>query len=299
MPDPAAHAEAVEARMRARVREFDIVALLELLAHLGYRREEVLLRSHLSSTTQVGLIHDIEFRKHPLRQVVITLNMGLLSPHSPLPSYFFQLLESANVDEDAMTAFVGFFDHAILSEFLASIYPESNAAVFRNWEGTKRSHLSLLSTRSLSTLHWLFQGVFPELGVVASHGTLTRKVRVEPIRLGFAVLGKGGALGGISTVPVPGLEVMLFCDEDYTDQDKPWADEIRRRLASVIFPILEEANVDLRVMLTIRSQRGWAQLGPGSYLGFDRIRGGAERNRVIVVHKGPVPRRRLDGKPVR
>ncbi|HVY62700.1 MAG TPA: hypothetical protein VHF22_13665, partial [Planctomycetota bacterium] len=210
-----------------------------------------------------------------------------------LPSYFFQLLESANIDEEAMTAFVGFFDHAILAEFLGSIYPENDPAIFRDWEATKRSHLALLATRSLCTLHWLFQLVFPELGVATGRGTLKRKVRVEPLRLGKAVLGKGGgALGGTSTVPVPGIDVMLTSEQDYTDDDKPWADEIRRRLNALVFPALGDTNMDLLIRLTIRSQRGWAQLGRGSYLGFDRLRGGPERNRVVVVHRGPIPGRR-------
>jgi hypothetical protein len=82
---------------------------------------------------------------------------------------------------------------------------------------------------------------------------------------------------------------MLYCDDDATDAGNPWADEVRRRLSAWVFPILREAALDLRVALTIRNQRGWARLGRGSYLGFDRMKGGPERDRVITVHKGPIP----------
>jgi len=291
-----AQAEALEAQRRRieaivsrRAPHFELSALLETLLHLGYRREEMIFASHISTATQHGAVHSIEFRTQPMRMAVVTLNLGLLSAQSPLPAYFTKFMDSGDVDEVAFQAFIGFFDHVALQGFLESGYPEQNALVYKDWEQTKRNYLLLLGLRSLSTQHWLFQIMFPELGVTVDRGTLTRSVRVEAARLGKIVLGGPAALGGISKVPVSGFDVNLFADEETTPSNRPWAEEVGKRLDATIFPLLREADLDMKITLTIRSQRGWVRIGPGNYLGFDRLKGGGDRNRMIVIHKGQIP----------
>ena len=171
---------------------------------------------------------------------------------------------------------------------MSSIYPERDTSIFRDWEGTKRSYLSLLGIRSTSTMHWLFETTFPELGVKVERGVLTRNVKLEGTRLGFSVLGGGAVLGGFSRVPVPGFTITMYCDEEHTEFGRPWAEEVRRRLDSIIFPAIAETAVDVRVSLVIRSEKVWAALKPTSYLGFDRLKGGARRNREVQVWKGQV-----------
>jgi hypothetical protein len=268
-----------------RIAEFDVAALLDLLAHHGCRREHLILKSHSTETSQATLLHHLEPRPEPFR-AALTLNLGLLGPQTPLPSYFFQLLGSDDVDEESLIAFLGFFDHLLVGAFLASIYPENDPTVYRSFEVTKRHYLSLLGLRSTSALHWLFQSIFPELGTTVVPATLARRVKVEPARIGKTALGDGSTLGGTTMVPVPGFEITLFCDEEYTSTDNPWADEGKRRLEDVLFPVLRDLDLDLKVSLVIRSRRAWARLGRGSYLGFDRLRGGVERNRVVVIFKG-------------
>jgi len=51
----------VEAEIKRRLHEFDICALLRLLAHLGYDQDEIHLRSHHTTATQAGLIVKIDF----------------------------------------------------------------------------------------------------------------------------------------------------------------------------------------------------------------------------------------------
>jgi hypothetical protein len=282
-----------EARVAREAHEFDLVPLLDLLLHMGYRPEEFVFQSHFTHVSQPGLVHSVEFRGEPIRQVVITVNLGLLDPKGPLPSYFTKLLEHGNIDEQAFLRFLHFFDHFVIRNFLKSVYPESDPAIHKDWEGTKRHYLSLLGLRSTSTLHAIFQGIFPELGVFVGRGSIGRDLTVECLRLGSGVLGRT-SLGARSTVPVTAAEVTLYCEEEYTEQGRPWADEIQRRLASTIFPILRDAGLDLMLTLVIWSQRGWAQLKPGSYLGFDRIRGGEARRRVVVIHRGQIPRKEAE-----
>lgn len=287
--DPAARRRRVELEVARRCREFDLVALAEILAWLGYRREEIIFESNPSAVTQHGIVFAVEFRAQPMRMAVVTLNMGLLGPQSPLPSYFQKTLESGDVDEEGLETFLGYFDHVALQATVEAAYPESNTQIYRDWEQTKRRFVTLLGLRSLSTHHWLFQIVYPELGVTVDRGTHTRNVRVDAARLGSIILGGAAALGGITKVPVPGFDVNLYTDDETTPAGRPWAEEVGRRLQRIVFPVLRDADIDMKVSLTIRSQRGWLRIGPGSYLGFDRMKGGADRNRVIVVHRGPVP----------
>src|SRR5262249_38231837 len=152
--------------------------------------------------------------------------LGLLSPQSPLPSYFVRILESGDVDDAMLMAFLGFFDHVILQSYLESAYPEANPQIHKNWEITKRNHLSLFGLRSLPTHPWLFQIIFPEGGAPVARGPMTRSVRVEPARLGKIELGGDAALGGLSKVPVPGFDVNLYADEETTPANRPWAEEV-------------------------------------------------------------------------
>jgi hypothetical protein len=272
-----------------RASAFDPIALLDLLAHLGYRPEEILFESHESVASQPRLIHSIEFKKSPIRHVVISLNMGLLATQSPLPTYFRDLLQDADLDEQAFAEFLRFFDHRLLQNSILAIYPERDTTVIRDWEQMKLGLLKLLGIRSESTLHWLFQLACPELEVRVDRGTLSRFVKLDGAELGVSVVGDPRTvLGGWTKAPVPGFHVTLFCEEEHTDFGRPWAEDVRRRLDSIVFPVISDAALELKVSLVIRSEKVWAQLRPGSYLGFDRIKGGARRNREVQVFKGTV-----------
>ncbi len=271
-----------------KLAEFDATALLDLLDFLGYRSEEILFQSRPGYASERALLHSLEFRSQPIQQAIVTFNFGLLGPNGPLPSYLRELIETGEVDEQTFTEFLRFFDHVLIQARLNATYPERGQSVFKDWEKTKRSYLNLLGIRSVGTLHWLFEMVFPELGVKVERGSLMRNVQLEGARLGSAQLGGGAVLGGWARVPVPGFVVTLYSDEEHTDFSHPWAAEVRSRLERLIFPVVAESALDLRVSLVIRSEKVWAQLKPGSYLGFDRIKGGTRRNREVQVFKGQV-----------
>jgi hypothetical protein len=277
-----------ESEVERRAAGFDLIPLIDLLFSMGYRPEDLVFESNFNQTSRPNLIERVAFVKEPIRHVVITVNFGLLDPKSPLPSYFTKLLEVGNIDDEAFLAFLRFFDHLILRNYFNAVYPERDRTIYKSWENTKRCYLSLLGLRSPATIHWLFQSVFPELGVEVGRGTIGRDLRVQQVTLGESRLG-AAALGARSTVAVTAAEVTLYCEEESTPQGTPWADEIRKRLAAVIFPVLADGGLDLKLSLVIWSQRGWAQLKPGSYLGFDRIRGGEAKRRTVLIHRGQVP----------
>jgi hypothetical protein len=278
----------VEEQICQRVHEFDIQALLELVYYLGYRPEDVLFKSNFSTLSQPSLIEEIQFCSQPIRHVVITLNLGLLSVLSPLPSYFMRAIENTNLDEKALLDFLEFFNHKLIQSYLYSIYPEYNSRFYSDWESTKKGYLRLLGLDSVTFLHHLFQMVFPELGIAVEKSRHKRQLTLGAFRLGESILGDTKVLGSQATVPVIGFDITLYCDEEFSDRRTTWADKIAQRLHKLLFPILQELDICLKIVLIIRTQKSWLQLKKGSYLGIDKLQGGAEKNRMVLVFKGLV-----------
>jgi hypothetical protein len=278
----------IEKQIAARVREFDLLALLRLLYSLGWQPHELLLRSHHSNASQLSLIESIEFSTDPVRAVRITLNLGLLSAQSPLPSYFMKKMDTGEIEAAAFADFLGYFDHLMLRNYLAFIYAEANTQLFPDWDRTKRRYLHFLNLKSCATLHWLFQLIFPELRLRAEKVVVPRGVKMMPLRLGEVELGSDAVFGKKSTVQVVGRRVTLFGDEEIAESGQPWPAEITRRLQETILPILSAVGVDLEIFLVVRAQKAWAKLRSESYLGYDKIRGGDAHQRRIKVFSGHV-----------
>ncbi|MHC4393903.1 MAG: tetratricopeptide repeat protein, partial [Planctomycetota bacterium] len=289
----------IEKRMAKRIKSFDLMAALALLRHLGYGPEDIIMRSNTSWASQSSVIHKVEFFLRPIRHVVLTMNIGLLSPFSPLPSYFRKIIDHAPIDEDSFTDFLHFFDHGVLQRYLESIYPEKDPALYANWPGTKHDYLQLMGLRSRDTLYLLFQSVFPELGITVERAPINRNLLADVAVIGVSSLGGRATLGGRTAVPVGGFKVMLYAEQDLTFTGQSWASEVQRRLEEDIFPLLHSVGLDLMVRLVIQTQRGWARLAAQdavSQLGFDRIRSDVERPRDVMIFCGMVQRR---SKPVR
>ena len=147
----------LEKEISANIHRFDLFSLTELLIFAGYNLEEIQFKSHHSMASQPGLIHDIKFQNGSIRQVVITLNLGLLSAQSPLPSYFQKKIDKSNIDYNQFIEFIGYFDNILIKNYFFAIYPEKNNELFQDWESTKGRYLEMLDLKSCSTLHWLFQ----------------------------------------------------------------------------------------------------------------------------------------------
>ena len=276
----------IKSKIAAKIHEFDLICLLQLLQQIGYQPENIQFKSHFSACSQPGLIHGIEFKDNSEPRVVISLNLGLLSAQSPLPSYFFKKLDSGYVDIRAFAEFIGFFDHYLIKNYLAHIYPETNRAFFPDWEMTKLRFIQLLDLKSCSTLHWIFQLVFPELGIKARKARIGRKLSTSHLKLGKTVIGKKAIFGSKTNIPVSGRTVTLVAENESTGSGEPWLREIRKRLNELIFPILCTVGLDLEVLLVILSQKTHARLQTDSYLGYDRIRGGRRQYRRIRIFSG-------------
>jgi hypothetical protein len=271
-----------------RIHDFDVLSLLHLLETMNYSPEEIRFKSHNSTCSQSGLIHGITFKQEPVREAVITMNMGLLGVQSPLPSYFRKKMESDEIGRGSLADFIGYFDHHLIRDYICNIYPEINTCFFPHWEQTKRRYLQILNPKSISTLHWLFQIVFPEIGVQVENAVLSGDVQTKPVLLGKSVLGNDAVFGSKTNVPIEGRRVTLYSEEELTDTQLPWPREIKNRLTSLIFPVLQPTGIDLEILLVLKSQKRWVRLHAETYLGYDRIQSGEESYRRIRIFKGHI-----------
>lgn len=278
----------LETKIQKRIHEFDPISLLYLLEDLGYRREEIQFKSHASISSQQSLIQDIQFQQEPIRQVVVKVNFGLLSAQSPLPSYFLKKMDTGMVDALSFIDFIGYFDHAVITHYLHNLYPEINPNLFPDWELTKRRYLQMLDFKSCSTLHWFFQLAFPELGVKVEKVRLQRVLKTSSIRLGITDLGSDAVFGKEKGIPIYGRGITLFSEEEFSNSGAPWPLEIKQRLDDLIFSILGEIDIDLEIVLVIRSQKRYMKLHSESYLGYDQIQGGQAKYRRIRIFRGQV-----------
>jgi len=272
-----------------RAHEFSLPALLDALAALGLRSEQVTFRSNLSQAHHAFLIHAVHLYEEP-RQAVVELNIGLLAAQSPLPSYFFSILDEGGDNSDVVITFLGLFDHPLLRERACSEYPERNRRNISDWEHDKTLILSLMALQSPSSLHWLFQRIFPELGVQVRRRVQTHALTTSQVIMGATALGESRALGGNVKVAAGGVSLTLYCEEPLTPAGRPWAQEAVRRLDAHILPLLSDKNLFLEVWLVVVGSVSTARLAasqrsPDSFLGYDPLGRSAsqpETQRVLL-----------------
>ena len=278
--------EDLERKISNKIHEFDLISLLKLLIHHEYLLEEIHFRSHMSTCSQSGLIQGIEFLYQPERQVVITINMGLLSAQSALPSYFQKNVDTKDIDSISFGDFIGYFDHFLIRDYIFNIYPEKNIKYFSDWEITKRQYLQIMDLKSSSTLFWVFQLVFPELKIQVEKMVMERGLKALALIMGKTILGSDAVFGKKTDATVYGMHITLISDEEFTDNGIPWPKEIKNRLDDQVFPILRSAEADVEIILVIRSQKRWMKLESESYLGYDKMKGGKAQARRIRIFRG-------------
>ena len=273
---PISPESALMAAIVRRAHEFTLPALLDALLAVGLRAEEVIFRSHLSRGHQAFLVHSVEFLNEP-RRAVVTLNVGLLAAQSPLPSYFFSVLEQGRHDTDALLAVLYLMDHPLLRERARSEYPERDRRIVSDWEQSKALLLRLMALQSPRTLHWLFQRVFPELGLSVERATSVLPLSTEQVIIGTTALGESRALGGQVRLSHSALAVTLYCDEPETPTGKQWTQEAARRMDRYILPLLQEQSLYLQLWVVFFNRDAIARVSsshrkPDSFLGHDLLR---------------------------
>lgn len=274
----------VEQRIRERIRSFDIPALLDVLAASGYGDAEIEYRSHRTTVRQSHLVHDIQFIHQPMKRVVITVNVGLLSAQSPLPSFLMRTMDQ--LDHERLERFIGFFDHLLLQGCFAGLFPERDEALPPGWGGAALDRLRLLRPTCPSTLHWLFRNAFPEAELSVRRDVRHQRVLTREMRLGASALGEGGSMGGFASIPTGGVEVKIHCDEPFSASGVPWAVEAHRRFEMALAPLLSETVLMLTVVLVLREREGFLRTERDSHLGYDPLHGVPSQSQRVLLFSG-------------
>lgn len=243
--------------------------------------------------------------------VTVTVNLGLLSCRSPLPSYFQHLLSDPDLEDlrEPLVELLQLIDRNLLRARLTCDRPE---LVVGQWDEMTRNLLRIQSLDSLVGLSWLFRHVFPELPVMVERTSEQLKVPYLSARLGSSDLGSA-CLGALTRIDVHDFRVTLRCEESLLHAGVPWLNEADRRLRTIVFPVLDPVCMNLTVILELEDDRAVATLSDGdgpqrdSYLGVDPLgepgtgglpRRGARQKRgptrTVILYRGLLPRDQLD-----
>ncbi|HNN90911.1 MAG TPA: type VI secretion system baseplate subunit TssG [Pseudomonadota bacterium] len=286
-------AEKMQRAICERAPRFGLSALLDAVHALGYTDEEIQLASHPTTAHQSSLVQAVRFASPPQRRVQIVLNVGLLSPQSPLPSYFQQVIDRQR--EGTLTSFLNFFAHHLLSQSVQGQFPERSGDLFPTGPDSLAELRSLMGLRTTYALHWIFDHLYPELGVAVERVQMLRTVQTRSVRIGPWGLGDGATLGGQAQVPVGGIAVSLFADEAVSSAGRPWPQEAERRFKEQAIPILQGHGIHLRLALVLRDQRNFLVLRPQEFLGYVPLYSGpaaksAPRSaRTVILWDGEIP----------
>ncbi|NBD12985.1 type VI secretion system baseplate subunit TssG [Corallococcus silvisoli] len=281
---------ALERRIRARAKDFDLGPLLRLLESEGYGRERILFESNPEPVASASLVEAVTFHTSPVRRVVVTLNLGLLGTPGLLPSYFLQVAEQLPEPEPFLD-FIRFFDHRLLTALVDALHPERDVGLVGDWERTKGFYLRMVGVDSPATLQWLFQQVFPELRVTCVRRAFRTRFSGMRPTFGPTPLDGTGILGNAYATDVGGFQVELFADEEADLRGRNWPPLVRHRFHRHVLPLLVPARMQLEVLLTVRAHGRAARLGPTGSLGYERLPGaeGQPLRQLIYLGDTAVP----------
>lgn len=279
--EPSSSPEGLQAAISGRARDFELGTLLALL-RARFPTRALRFRSKPSTGAQACAVEAVDFQAE---SVVVTLNLGLFSSTTPLPSYFDEWLSGASPVR-GLDAILAVLDDQLLRDRADGAAVAKSPRLLAEPLSIGRNLLQLARPASASTLRWLFARVFPELGVSVLRAGVHRAIPTEELRLGEARLGHS-AMGGEADVLTPGYDVFLAAGESTTWRGEPWPREAQRRLEQRLFPALNETAVHLRVLLFDFEGSMRLSLLRGSSFGFDPLRR-ADTPHVIALHEGRV-----------
>jgi predicted component of type VI protein secretion system len=287
----AAEAKAFEAAVEREAKRFDLRPLLDLLREKGYR--DILFQGATAGKTSPSIVESVHFERRPRRLVRITLNLGLLSDGTLLPSYFFRVADASR-EPDRFYEFLGFFEHRLVDEFVNALYPEAGGRALRDWGDARRSLFKMHGAGSPATLQWLAQLYFPELRARVGRWPFLRPSTAHALRTGASPLDGSGVLGHSYESHAEGLSLDLIAEEETDARGRGWAGVVAARLRDKLFPLLAPFRLPLTVRLHVLFHASWARVeapdDPKGYLGYDRLRelGDEASGHTVVLYRGVV-----------
>ncbi len=280
----------IEERIARDASKFELRPLLELILSLGYDREDVLFESRNDGRSS-GPVRAVEFRRQPMRSVLICVSFGLWGDNSLLPSYVQHIAERSS-DPNRLYDFIRYFDHYLIENLIGHLHPEWGGT-YRSWQGVLRSFFTMANPASPSTLHWVAQLYFPELQVSVQRRSVRASSNQHTVRTGQSRLDGEGILGRTYIAAIPGLELVLTADEEEDLSGRQWSDIVLERLRDQLLPLLGPFTLPLVVRLVVLAHASWAKVDePGAaideqgYLGYDRLRGPGAVRHATIMYRG-------------
>ncbi len=257
-------------RLQEAAHRFELAAILKALLARGFSPEQI----HFEGMTELDhargpLVSSLCVKSKP-KLAVIKLNAGLLSPNSPLPSYF-RDFAARLLDPDPFLKFIGFWDSVLLRNHACCATPRFGDP----HQALGQSYLPRLNLEASSCLHWMFRSAFPELSVEIRRKRFQMNRSAVRARVGDPLDGRA-VLGGQYRERQEGFRVRLYVEQQRSDGVCEWEREARRRLQCLLAPQLSRLRVPLAVTLFLRAhrygldlvgpERGQAQLGARPWL---------------------------------
>ncbi|WP_437594394.1 hypothetical protein [Sorangium sp. So ce1000] len=281
---------AFERRLAREARRFDLRPLLEVLSENGYERDDILFEGARDGSSSPSLIEAIRFREPPARGAVITLNLGLFSDGTLLPSYFLEVIESSP-DPDRFYDFIRFFEHRLIEGYIRAVYPEDAGGPFGDYDRTLISCFRMLGIGSVSTLQWLWQLYFPELRLRVTRRAFASETASHAFRTGESRLDGTGIIGRVYPWEATGFIVDILVEDETDENGRPWPGLVRARMSERLLPLLAPFRIPLLVRLTVLYHASWARVQASSgdahgHLGYERLRDKAASPHTMVLYRG-------------
>ncbi|MDN3484448.1 hypothetical protein QL989_03710 [Pseudoalteromonas sp. APC 3224] len=258
----------LEQAIRTNLAQFELLALIRLLTFHGYRQIWFKSSDQLVSETQ--LLTDIRFTVTEQDQeslVILSLNMGMLSPQGPLPSYFLKLRDSLLINDRAFTQYIDFFDHILISNLVKQLFPELSSYYGIPWPRWQRDSLFQTNLKAIRNVQMIFDAVFPEY-LVSTGWEVKASWQSSGAELGAFKIGKTVGLGGAAKTKLGWLKVVLT-----GPNNSVCVTELYHRLKRVVLPLFNALSIPLEVFIQgrvtpLQLARDEKSPSPHSLLGF-------------------------------
>lgn len=275
--------ELLRKKLLAKASQFDLLALLKAVRTLGYEPDDIFFENAVDEAATRSLVRFVRFEERPIRRAVVGVNMGMMGPNGPLPSYFQQFAENLP-DREAFDLMIGFFDHLSLKNLFASLYPDFYSRYYESWEGMRKSYLGICGMTSVDRIHWIVAQYIPELPVHVTRARFRKTSEHHVARTGVTRLDGTGIVGRGYQAESYGFQIRLHSELEKDSRGLSWAKVVTDRFHKSLKPLFDLYNVEVSLSLWIENHESWATLNQQGFLGFERIQERTAAGHEVVLY---------------
>jgi hypothetical protein len=271
----------LKARIKAKIRSFEITPLISLLNYLGYSIDNLTFDGYHGMESQPSLIRDIHFETDG--NVRIVLYLGLAGANTTLPMYFFAMVEKGLIDARHFKDLVSFLDNILLKKWVYGLNPEKY--LFLNSRETWLRAIGRFS--SPASIHWLFQAIAPELQVRISRGDQVMGQLAQPAVLGQSKIGLEMIFGNSFNMIINMITVRYISETERNTSGVEWSATLMQRIKAFILPIISGNEESLEVWLSVQEPAQWLSLNAeGLQLGYEALKGDENQKKDMLIFSG-------------